>query len=126
MSTYIELREQAAEEIRAHIGSTSADSSHHFVVDHSNYLVEHGAVLLAALRLWAEPRRMTDRDVRALIDIASAATLENIADQLARSHRPDDLLASVQLEGIAIAPPRQLHETLEFRTEGPSTELNRS
>jgi hypothetical protein len=118
VSTYIELRDQAAEEIRAHMGSTSADSSHHFVVDHSNYLVEHAAVLLAALRLWAEPRHMTDRDLRALIDMASAATLENIAEQLAHSHRPDDLLASVQLEGIAFSPPHQLSDTLEFARKG--------
>ena len=61
---------------------------------------------------------MTDRDLRALIDLADAATLENIADQLARRHRPDDLLASVQLEGIAFAPPRQLQETLEFARKG--------
>jgi hypothetical protein len=118
VSTYIELRDQAAQEIRAHIGSTPSDSSHHFVVDHSNYLVEHGAVLLAALRLWAEPRYMTDRDLRALIDLADAATLENIAEQLAHRHSPDDLLASVQLEGIAFAPPGQLNETLEFARKG--------
>jgi hypothetical protein len=116
--TYIELRDQAAKEIRAHIRSTSSDSSHHFVMDHSNYLVEHGAVLLAALRLWAEPGHITDRDLRALIDLADAATLENIAEQLARRHRPGDLLASVQLEGIAFAPPRQLNETFEFARKG--------
>jgi hypothetical protein len=102
VSTYIELRDQAAKEIKAHIRSTSSDSSHHFVVDHSNYLVEHGAVLLAALRPWAEPRHMTDRDLLALIDLADAATLENIAEQLAMRHRPDDLLASVQLEGMLL------------------------
>jgi hypothetical protein len=118
VSSYIELRDQAAQEIRAHIGSTSSDSSHHFVVDSTNYFVEHGAVLLAALRLWAQSRQKTDDDLRALIDLVSAATLENIAEQLAHSHSPDELLASVQLEGIAYAPSRQLNETLEFARKG--------
>jgi hypothetical protein len=118
VSSYIELRDQAAEEIRAHIRSVSADSAHHFVVDHTNYFVEQGAVLLAALRLWAEPRHKTDVDLLALIDLASAASLENIAEQLAQGHSPDELLASVQLEGIAYAPPRQLSDTLEFVRKG--------
>jgi hypothetical protein len=118
VSTYIELRDQAAKEIRAHIRPTSADSSHHFVVDSTNYFVEHGAVLLAALRLWAQSRQKTDADLRALIDSANAATLENIAEELARSHNPDELLASVQLEGIAYASPRQLYDTLEFARKG--------
>src|SRR5215212_8423774 len=118
MSTYIELRDQAATEIRAHIRSTSSDSTHHFTVDHTNYFVEHGAVLLAALRLWAVPRQKTDQDLRKLIDSANAATLQNIAEQLAKSNSPDELLASVQLEGIAYAPPRQLFDTLKFAQKG--------
>jgi hypothetical protein len=48
-------------------------------MDSTNYFVEHGAVLLAALRLWAEPRQLTDADVRALIDSTSPMTLENTA-----------------------------------------------
>ena len=48
MSTFIELKEQAAQDIRAHLRSLSPDSAHHFVMDSTNYLVEHGAVLLAA------------------------------------------------------------------------------
>jgi hypothetical protein len=118
VSTFIELREQAEQDIRAHIQSVSPDSTHHFVVDSSNYFIEHGAVLLAALRLWAEPRRKTDADLRALIDSANAATLENIAEELAKSHSPDELHASVQLEGIAYETPRQLYDTLEFARKG--------
>ena len=83
MSSYIELRDQAATEIRAHLGASSPDSAHHFVVDHTNYFVEHGAVLLAALRLWAQSRQRTDDDLRKLIDSANAATLDDIAKQLA-------------------------------------------
>src|SRR5215218_8265246 len=118
MSTFIELREQAEQQIRAHIRSTSSESTHHFVVDSTNYFVEHGAVLLAALRLWAELKQKTDADLRALIDSANAATLDNIAEELAKSHSPDALHASVQLEGIVFAPPRRLFETLEFARKG--------
>jgi hypothetical protein len=118
VSTFSELREQAEQDIRAHIRSASPDSSHHFVVDSTNYFIEHGAVLLAALRLWAEPRQKTDADLRALIDSANAATLENIAEELARTHSPDELHASVQLEGIAYETPHQLYDTLEFARKG--------
>ena len=118
MSTFIELRERAEQDIRTNIHSVSPDSTHHFVVDTSNYFIEHGAVLLAALRLWAAPRQKTDADLRALIDSANAATLENIAEELAKSHSPDELHASVQLEGIAYETPRQLYDTLEFARKG--------
>jgi hypothetical protein len=118
VSSFIEFRDRAEKEIRAHIRSTSSDSAHHFVVDSTNYLIEHGAVLLAALRLWAEPRQKTDGDLRALIDSANAATLENIAEELAENRDPDELHASVQLEGIAYASPRQLYDTLEFARKG--------
>jgi len=118
MSTYIELRDQAATAIRTHLGASSSASAQHFVVDHTNYLVEHGAVLLAALRLWAQSRQRTDDDLRKLIDSANAATLENIAEQLAQSNSPDELLASVQLEGIAYAPQRQLDDLLELARKG--------
>ena len=114
MATFGELREQAEEEIRAHIRSTSSDSTHHFAVDHTNYFVDRGAALLAALRLWAEPRRKTYADLRALIDSASPTALVNIARALGQSHNPDQLRASVQLEGIAYETPRQLYDTLEF------------
>jgi hypothetical protein len=87
-------------------------------VDSTNYFVEHGAVLLAALRLWAEPKQKTDADLRALIDSANAATLDNIAEELAENHDPDELHASVQLEGIAYASPRQLYDTLKFARMG--------
>jgi len=56
-------------------------------MDSTNYFVEHGAVLLAALRLWAEPRQKADGDLRALIGSANAATLENIAEELAEKPR---------------------------------------
>jgi hypothetical protein len=118
MSTFLELREKAEQEIRAHVRSTVSDSTHHFVVDSTNYLVERGAVLLAALRLWAEPRQKTDADIRALIDSASATTLLNIARGLAQGHSPDELHASVQLEGIAYEPPRQLSDTLDIARMG--------
>ena len=87
-------------------------------MDSTNYLVEHGAVLLAALRLWAEPRHMTDADLRALLDLANAMTLENIANQLAENRNPEEMLASVHLEGIAYTPPHQLGDTLEFARKG--------
>ena len=118
MSTFSELKEQAEQEIRAHIPSRSSDSTHHFVLDSTNYFVDHGAGLLAALRVWAEPRRKTDADLRALIDSADAATSENIAEVLAHSHDPDELHASVQLEAVAFAPPPQLHATLDFARKG--------
>ena len=101
MSTFIELKEQAEQDIRVHVPHPSSDAAEHFVADTTNYLVERAAVLLAALRLWAEPRRKTDADLRALIDSANAATLENIADELAKSHSPDDL-----------------HDTLDFARKG--------
>ena len=118
MSTFSELKEQAEQEIRAHIPSRSSDSTHHFVLDSTNYFVDHGAGLLAALRVWGESRRKTDADLRALIDSADAATLENIAEVLAHSHDPDELHASVQLEAVAFAPPPQLHATLDFARKG--------
>ena len=118
MGTFSELKEQAEQEIRAHIRPTSSDSTHHFLVDSTNYFVDHGAGLLAALRVWAEPRRKTDADLRALIDLADAVTLENIAEVLADSHDPDELHASGQLEAIAFAPPPQLYATLDFARKG--------
>ena len=118
MSTFSELKEQAEQDIRVHIRRPSPDSAHHFVADSTNYFVEHGAVLLAALRLWAEPRHETDADLRALIDSANARTLEIIAQDLAESDSPDQLHASVQLEGIAYEPRRQLNDTLDFARRG--------
>jgi hypothetical protein len=118
VATFDELKEQAEEEIRAHIQSTLPDSGHHFAVDHTNYFVDRGAVLLAALRLWAEPRQKTDADLLVLIDSASSTTLVNIARGLGQSHSPDELHASVQLEGIASEIPRQLSDTLDFARKG--------
>jgi hypothetical protein len=118
VSTFSELKEQAEQEIRAHIRSTSSGSRHRFVVDSTDYFVDHGAGLLAALRVWGESRRKTDADLRALIDSADGATLENIAEVLAHTHDPDELHAIVQLEAIAFAPPHQLYDTLEFARKG--------
>ena len=118
MSTFSELREQAEQDIRAHIRSASPDSTHHFVMDSTNYFVAHGAGLLAALRLWADHRQMTDADLRPLLDLASAMTLQNIANELAESHDPEELLASVKLEGVAYGPLRQLSDTLDFARKG--------
>ena len=118
MSTFGELKEQAELEIRAHIRSRSSDSTHHFVVDSTNYFVDHGAGLLAALRVWGASRRKTDAELRAFIDSADAAALESIAEVLAHSHDPDELHASVQLEAIAFALPPQLSATLDFARKG--------
>jgi hypothetical protein len=118
MSTFSELKEQAEQDIRAHIQSTAPNSAHHFVMDETNYFVDHAAGLLAALRVWGQFRRMSDIDLQALIDLADAATLEHIADVLAHSHDPDELHASVALEAIAFASPHQLHETLELARKG--------
>jgi hypothetical protein len=118
VSTFGELKDQAEQEIRAHIGSASPDFAHHFVMDSTNYFVDHGAGLLAALRVWGKSRRKTDADLRALIDLADAVTLENVAEVLAHSHDPDDLHASVQLEALAFAPPPQLYATLDFARKG--------
>jgi hypothetical protein len=43
VSTFSELEDQAEQEIRAHIRSTSSNSTHHLVVDSTNYFVDHGA-----------------------------------------------------------------------------------
>ena len=118
MSTFAELREQAEQDIRAHIQSTSPDSTHHFVMDSTNYLVDHGATLLGALRLWAEHRQMTDAYLRALLALANAMTLQNIVNEMAESHDPEELLASVKLKGIAYGPLRQLNDTLDFARKG--------
>jgi len=118
VSTFIELRDEAEQQIRAHLQSSSPDSTHHFAADFTNYSVEHGAVLLAALRLWAEPRQKTDADLRALIDSASPMMLERIASELAEARDPDELHASVQLEGIAYAPLPSLSDTLDFARKG--------
>jgi hypothetical protein len=105
-------------DVESHAAESSLISAHHFTVDHTDYFVEHGAVLLAALRLWTEPRPKTDGDLQALIASANAATLENIAEGLAENRDPDALHASVQLEGIAYASPRQLYDVLEFARKG--------
>jgi hypothetical protein len=118
VSTFAELREQAEQDIRAHLQSTSPDSTHHFVMDSTNYLVDHGATLLGALRLWAEHRHMTDAYLRALLDLANAMTLQNIVNEMAESHDPEELLASVKLKGIAYGPLRQLNDALDFARKG--------
>jgi hypothetical protein len=53
-----------------------------------------------------------------MIDSSSATTLENVARELAENRDPEELHASVQLEGIAYAPLRQLHDILEFARAG--------
>jgi hypothetical protein len=79
--------------------------------------------LLAALRVWGKWRRKTEADIRALIDLADAVTLENLAEVLAHSHDPDDLHASVRLEAIALATATPAIRDTRRRTEGASTEL---
>ena len=87
-------------------------------MDSTNYLVDHGATLLGALRLWAEHRQMTDAYLRALLALANAMTLQNIVNEMAESHDPEELLASVKLKGIAYGPLRQLNDTLDFARKG--------
>jgi hypothetical protein len=74
--------------------------------------------LLAAPRLWAVPRHETDADLLALIDSASARTLVNIARSWPKVTVLMNSNASVQLEGIAYASPRQLYDTLDFARKG--------
>lgn len=82
------------------------------------YFVDHGAGLLAALRVWGKSRRKSQADIRTLIDLADAVMLEKLAEVLAHSHDPDDLHASVKLEAIALAPRPQLNATLDFARKG--------
>ena len=67
----------------------------------------------------------TEADIRALIDLADAVTLENLAEVLAHSHDPDDRHASVQLEAIAFATATPAIRDTRLRPEGASTELIR-
>ena len=53
-----------------------------------------------------------------MLDSANAATLEDIARELAENRDPDELHASVQLEGIAYETPRQLYDTLDVARKG--------
>lgn len=46
-------------------------------------------MVLAALRLWGEPRQKTDGDLRAVIDSANSAMLGDIAEELAENRDPD-------------------------------------
>jgi hypothetical protein len=55
VSTFSELKEQAEKDVRARLQSTSSESMHHFVMDSTNYFVDHGAGLLAALRVGQSP-----------------------------------------------------------------------
>jgi hypothetical protein len=112
--TYVELGDHAATEIRARLRANFSDSAHHFVVDHTNYFVEHGAMCSPPSGSGHTLGKKTDEDLRKLIDSANAATLDNIAERLAQGNTPDELVASVQLEGIAYAPPRQLYDILEL------------
>src|SRR4051795_3420343 len=70
------LKEQPEQEIRAHIRSTSSDSTHHFVVDSTNYFVDHGARLLAALRvgIGLSPGLSPDRNAY-LVEASSRGSL---------------------------------------------------
>ena len=44
----------------------------------------------------------------------------------AKGHSPDELDASVQLEGIAFESPRQLFDTLEFARKALQPQLRRA
>ena len=69
------------------------------------------AVVLAALRLWGEPRQKTDGDLRAVIDSANSAMLGDIAEELAENRDPDSMPAC-SLKGLLTHLARQLYETL--------------
>jgi len=53
-----------------------------------------------------------------MIDSSSATTLENVARELAENRDPEELHASVHLEGIAYAPLHQLHDILGLARAG--------
>jgi len=71
-----ELKEQPEQEIRAHIRSRFSDSTHHFVVDSTNYFVDHGAGLLAAPRvgIGLSPGLSPDRNAY-LVEASSRGSL---------------------------------------------------
>jgi hypothetical protein len=107
VSTFIELKQQAEQDILAHIPRPSSDSAEHFVADTTNHFVERGgAVLLAALRLWGEPRQETDADLRALIDSASARTLVIIARDLSPK-------VTVLINSMPACSSKALHTNLD-------------
>ena len=57
------------------------------------------------------------RRLQALIDSANAATLEDIAEDLAENRDPDELMPACSLKKLH-TPPHQLSETLEFARKG--------
>ena len=117
MATFGQLKERAEQDIRAHIPGPSSDSAEHFVADTTNYFVEHGAVLLAALRLWAEPRQKTDADLRAVIDSASPTTLVNIARGSPKATVLMSSMPACSLKAL-LTHLHQLYDTLEFARKG--------
>ena len=77
MSIFIELYEQAEQDIRANLRSA--------VSEDTNYYVKQGALLLAAVRLWAQLYEKTDADVQAKIEHADRSSLEKVAGDLTES-----------------------------------------
>ena len=87
------------------------------------YFVDHGAGLHAALRVWGKSWRETEADIRALIDLADAVTLENLAEVLAHGHDPDDLHAGVQLGSDCF---RNLHPSYTRHSTSHGRGFNRA
>jgi hypothetical protein len=105
VATFDELREQAEEEIRGQGMSLASDDTD---------FMQQAAVLLAALRLWANTHQRTEDDVREAVEVASGTMLKNIATELQEGGGDDALEASRRLGGIAYSPSERLNEIFEF------------
>jgi hypothetical protein len=100
----LELREQAAQEIREQGRSLASDDTD---------FVEQVADLLSALRLWADTQQRTAADVQEVVDTGNATLLKHVATELAGSGGDDALEASRRLDTIAYAPSDRVSEIFE-------------
>jgi hypothetical protein len=96
VSIFIELYEQAEQDIRANLRSA--------VSEDTNYYVKQGALLLAAVRLWAQLYEKTDADVQAKIESPDRISLEKVVGDLTEGGDPEALMAGQLLQAIANRP----------------------
>jgi hypothetical protein len=96
VSTFIELYEQAEQDIRANLRSA--------VSEDTNYYVKQGALLLASVRLWAQLYEKTDADVQAKIESPDRISLEKVVGDLTESGDSEALMAGQLLQAIANRP----------------------
>jgi hypothetical protein len=96
VSIFIELYEQAEQDIRANLRSA--------VSEDTNYYVKQGALLLAAVRLWAQLYEKTDADVQAKIESPDRISLEKVVGDLTESGDSEALMAGQLLQAIANRP----------------------